>query len=195
MRDQTVLHNRWKRRDRNNIYSNNWIRLDQDLVLTQKKVEKTYAVLSTKGGVGVVPVTNDGYVYLVAQYRYAPDVFSLEIPKGAYNTFNSLETPLEAAKRELMEETGIIAKSWIDLAIVNTLMGYSDDKVHLFLAQDIYIGKSIPDECEEIDIVKFKITEVFSLMNDGISVGGQIFKMYDATSIAGIALAMREITK
>lgn len=184
-----MIHSKWQRGKRSLLYSNRWIRLHKDMVIDENGVNRDYCVVGTKGGVGVVPISKAGEVFLVAQYRYPPDIHSLEIPKGAFDSFDSRETPLEAAKRELMEETGITAGEWKDIGVVNTLMGYSDDLVHLFCATDLTFGESNPDTYEQIEVVKMPLSDVWAVTKGGLEIMGELFFMRDATSIAAIALA------
>lgn len=105
------------------IYSDSWIRLRLDEIIKPNGQKSSYSVVELKGGIGVVPLTHDNKIVIVGQYRYAPDVYSWEIPKGAFPSFGSKMLPLQAAKKELKEETGIVAKKWDSLTMVHTLLG------------------------------------------------------------------------
>jgi 8-oxo-dGTP pyrophosphatase MutT (NUDIX family) len=183
------MDNPWTKIKSNLIYENAWIRVYQDDVILPDEKEGSYGLVKTKGGVGVVAINNEGELYLVGQYRYAPDVYSLEIPKGAFDSFDSTESPVDAAKRELKEETGIIADTWIQLGTVHTLMGYSNDIVHLFLATDLSFGQSSPGTNECISTFTVPFHEIGTIIREGFIIDGKKIKITDATSIVAIFLA------
>lgn len=163
------------------IYESPWIKIRLDNIIRHDGKKGTYDVVQFKGGIGVVALDSDNKFYLVGQYRYAPQVYSWEIPKGAFESFGHHELPLFAAKRELKEETGIEAKSWKQLAAVHTLMGSTDDKVYLFLARSILKGKSHPEETEGIVLKKVNFEQFYRMVKAGL--------VTDATSIAGVLLS------
>lgn len=177
------------------VYQSPWIRVREDTVIKPDGKPGSYDVVELKGGIGVVALTDKGDVFLVGQYRYAPEVYSWEIPKGAFNTFGSDEDPLETAQRELSEEVGISAKYWAKLGTVHTLMGSTNDIVHLFLARGLQEGEAHPDEIEEIAVTKIALDELIQVIRSGSNIrrksdgtDGQ-GKVTDATSIAAIYLA------
>ena len=86
-------------------------------------------------------------------------VYSIEIPKGAFESFGSSEDPLDAAKRELREETGVVAERWVKLGTVYTLMESSDDVVHFYLATDLSLGESAPEGTEDISVFIVPLSE------------------------------------
>ena len=172
---------KWKVKSSKYFYKDPWIRLRVDKVIRSNGLEGNYSVAEIKGGIGVVALTKDSKIVIVGQYRYAPDVYSWEIPKGAFSKFRSKESPLVVAKKELQEETGTTAKSWQKLTVVHTLLGSSDDKVFLFLAQDLKIGKSHPEKTEQIEVRKVSFDTFYEMVRDG--------EITDATSIAAVALS------
>lgn len=163
------------------VYSDSWIRLRIDKVIRANGLKGVYSVAEIKGGIGVVPLTKDNKIVIVGQYRYAPDVYSWEIPKGAFSKFDSKENPLETAKRELKEETGITAGKWQKIAMVHTLLGSTNDKVFLFLVRDLRIGKPHPEKTEIIKIKKISFKTFYDMVRKE--------EITDATSIAAVALA------
>ena len=179
----------WKKIKSNLVYETPWIRLYHDEVIRPGTGNGIYSVVRTRGGVGVVPITDNNEIVLVSQFRYAPDVFSLEIPKGSFNSFEIKENPMEAAQRELKEETGIIAQEWAKLGIVHTLMGSSDDKVYLYLAKRLLFGLSCPESCEDIRVFNIPLRDFPKVIYDGIVVDNVNIAITDATSIAAIYLA------
>ena len=181
--------NPWTKVKSQLIYESPWVRLYRDNVIRPDGKPGVYDVVKMKGGIGIVAIDAEGLLYLVGQYRYALDCYSLEIPKGAFETFDSKETPLRCAQRELKEETGLVAGCWQELGMVHTLMGSSNDVVHLFLASDLTVGDSSPEGTEAIKVIKIPWSEAVKLIRAGYKLDSETVKMTDATSIAAILLA------
>lgn len=179
----------WATRNSKVIYKNSWIQIHEDEIVRPNGSSGTYGVVKTRGGVGVVVTDKLHEIFLVAQYRYPTNTYSLEIPKGAFDAFDGSETPLDAARRELREETGITARRWEQMATVHTMMGYSDDTVHLFFASDVQVGESSPDAEEDLTCIRLPFSRITNAIKDGISIRGRLFHLSDATSIAGILMA------
>ena len=118
-----------------------------------------------KGAVAVIPVTDDNEVILVRQFRYAHHREFLEIPAGKFDFIG--EDPLEAAKRELEEETGAKAKRYIDLGILDTTPALIDEKIHMFLAEGLSFGESHPDEDEFLSVERIPLTELVDMVMSG----------------------------
>lgn len=93
-------------------------------------------VIKHPGGASVLPLTPDGRVILVEQYRYPIDRISIEIPAGKKD--HPSEDGLVCAKRELEEETGYGSDQWEKLYVVDPCVGYSDERLDLFLARSCY---------------------------------------------------------
>src|SRR5262245_11747925 len=114
---------KWEILSSDQVYQDPWIKVRVDKIKRPNGNTGTYSVVSIKGGIGVVPIDSDGEIYLVGQYRYTTDSYSWEIPQGAFNNFEHTDDPLDTAKRELEEETGIQAFSWRKLVVIHTLLG------------------------------------------------------------------------
>lgn len=102
------------------------------------------------GAVAVVPLTADGKVIIERQYRYPLDKVITEIPAGKLDS--KAEDRLEAAKRELKEETGITAAKWTELGIYYPAAAYTDEKITMYLAEELDFGKQNLDEDEFLKI-------------------------------------------
>lgn len=102
------------------------------------------------GAVGIVPVTDDRKVIVERQYRYPLDMVITEIPAGKLDSKN--EDRLEAAKRELREETGITADEWIDMGVYYPAAAYTDEKITLYLAKGLHFGEQDLDDDEFLNI-------------------------------------------
>ena len=91
-------------------------------------------IIRHPGAAAMVPLSEDGSLVMIRQYRHAIGEYIWEIPAG---TLNPDESPLECAKRELIEETGYSATEWEELGAIIPVPGYSDEKIHIFLAQGL----------------------------------------------------------
>lgn len=118
-----------------------------------------------KGAVAVVPVTDENEVILVRQFRYAHHREFLEIPAGKFDFIG--EDPLEAAKRELEEETGARAERYTDLGILDTTPALIDEKIHMFLAEGLSFGESHPDEDEFLSVERIPLSELVDMVMAG----------------------------
>ncbi|RKD34553.1 NUDIX hydrolase [Thermohalobacter berrensis] len=162
------------------IYDGKILKLRIDTVeLPDKKYSKR-EIVEHPGAVGIVPITENNEVVLVKQYRKAVEKVLYEIPAGKLEIG---EEPLNCAVRELKEETGIIADKMEFISEFYTTPGFCDEKIYLFIAQGLEEGKANPDNDEYIDVVKLKINEVLSMINDGV--------ILDSKTIIGILMAKR----
>ena len=122
------------------------------------------------GAVCVVPVTDDGKVYVERQYRYPLDMVITEIPAGKLDS--KTENRLDAAKRELMEETGLTADEWIDMGLYYPAAAYTDEKITMYLAKGLHEGERKLDEDEFLNVVQVPLTELVNdIMNGDITDG------------------------
>ena len=123
----------------------------------------------------VIAITRDGQFVMERQYRHALGCTCYELPCGV---MEEGETPLNAAKRELEEETGLRAGSVEYLGCIYPSPGFTDEVTHLYLATDLKSGTMHPDEDEYLDIVWMPITDVAEkIMKNEIP---------DAKTVAGV---------
>jgi 8-oxo-dGTP pyrophosphatase MutT (NUDIX family) len=115
--------------------------------------------------VGVVALTDDNQIYLVGQYRYPVDEYSWEIPEGGSEVG---EDPMETAKRELREETGVEAERWELLGGEILLSNcFSNERGYLYLAQGLRQGLSEPDHTEELQVKKLPFAQCLAMVERG----------------------------
>jgi ADP-ribose diphosphatase len=126
--------------------------------------EREKVVVHPGGAVAVLPLEGDS-CYLVRQYRFAIDETILEAPAG---TIDPGETPEETVRRELAEETGLKAGEYISLGYVFTTPGFSDERLHLFVARDLSpsVGHT-PDEDEILEPVRVALPRFLEMCADG----------------------------
>ncbi len=110
------------------------------------------------GAVGIVPVTDEGEVIIEHQFRYPLHDVIVEIPAGKLDSAD--EAPLDAAKRELLEETGIEADEWINLGEYHPAAAYCSEKLTLYLAKGLHMGSQHLDKDEFLNIEKVPLKQV-----------------------------------
>lgn len=173
----------WKTLTQEKVYENPWIKVTHHTVINPSGGEGIYGVISFKNlAIGVVPVDNDGFTWLVGQYRYTCNAYSWEIPEGG-GPFG--EEPIETAKRELLEETGLVAKSWQLLCPIHTSNSVTDEAGYVFMAQDLEQFWASPEETEELVAWKLPLAEAIAMVMRG--------EITDSLSVAGLLLAGRKL--
>ncbi|MFK7771454.1 MAG: NUDIX domain-containing protein [Saprospiraceae bacterium] len=172
-----MIHkNPWKTLSVKEVYDNPWINITHREVLNPSGQNGIYGKVHFKNiAVGVLPLDEENNTWLVGQYRYTLEKYSWEIPEGG--CIEGIE-PLQAAKNELQEETGIIANKWTKILDIHTSNSVTDEFGICYLAQGLTFGKSSPEPCEELRVKKLKFEEVFEMVMNG--------KITDSLSIATI---------
>jgi len=132
-------------------------------------------IVEHPGAVAVVAVERDGTVMLVRQRREAVRKRLLELPAG---TLEERETPLECARRELEEETGLTGGVWEELAAFYTTPGFCRERMHMFLARDVEPGEARPAADEELELVRWS----------GEEIAFRLKEIEDAKTLVGLLL-------
>jgi ADP-ribose pyrophosphatase len=114
--------------------------------------------------IGVLPLDKDNNTWLVGQWRYPLKQYSWEIPEGGGPHG---EDPLDSAKRELKEETGLIAGTYIELCRMHTSNSVSDELAILYVAKDLKQAEAEPEESEDLQIKKVPFDEAYRMVMDG----------------------------
>ena len=147
-------------------YSNPWIRVREDQVINPSGGKGIYGVVEYKNrAVGVVPVDENGFTWLVGQWRYCHERYEWEIPEGGCPPG---EEPTECARRELLEETGITAQVIEPLFMGLQLSNSTTNEVcDIFVARDLSFGDSMPEETEQLEVKRLPLTEAIQMALDG----------------------------
>lgn len=132
------------------------VRVDQATLPNGKPC--TREVCEHPGGVGILPLDEDGNVTLVRQYRYPYGEVILEIPAGKMD--QGPEGHLACGIRELAEETGLIPEKMIYLGEIWPSPGFMDERLHLYCAKGLTQGETHPDEDEFVEVVKMPLSEL-----------------------------------
>lgn len=135
------------------------------------------------GASSVIPVLPDGSIILVRQYRYPIDQVTLEVPAGKLDSPE--EDPLVCAERELSEETGYTADKIEKLTTIATTVGFSNERIHLYVARGLTPGKQHTDEDEFINVVKVPLAEALAMIQDG--------RIIDAKSVVSILMVSQQL--
>lgn len=146
-------------------YSNPWVELTEYQVLNPAGNPGIYGVVDFKNlAIGILPLDKDLNTWLVGQWRYPLKEYSWEIPEGGGPLGVD---PLESAKRELKEETGLIAKKYTELGRIHTSNSVCNESGILYLAQDLELTESEPEESEDLQLKKLPFGEAYQMVMDG----------------------------
>lgn len=169
-------NNPWKTLSSNLIYENPWISLEEHQVINPGGGNGIYGEVHFKNlAIGIIPIDDHNNTWLVGQYRYPLKKYSWEIPEGGCPEESD---PLESAKRELLEETGITANSWTEIQRIHLSNSVSDELGIIYLAKELSFGKSSPEESEELSVKKLPFEDAFQMVMNG--------EITDSLSVAGI---------
>jgi ADP-ribose pyrophosphatase len=159
------------------VFHGRLLHVQVDRVRVEGRVVEREMVIHP-GAVAVVPITAEGEVVLVRQYRHPVRARLWEIPAG---TLRPGEKPPGAARRELEEETGYRAQEWIELAEFYTTPGFCTEKMVVYLARNLVEGEPSPEEDEAIQVGKVPWKQAMEWLAQG--------RLQDAKTMLGLLLA------
>jgi 8-oxo-dGTP pyrophosphatase MutT (NUDIX family) len=157
--------NPWTTLSRRPVYENPWIRVREDQVIRPDGQPGIYGVVEFKNrAVGVLPVDDEGHLWLVGQYRYPLNIYSWEIPEGG-SPFSEL--PEETARRELREETGLSAGKLELISTAHLSNSVSDEVAYIYRATDLSPGPSMPEGTEQLHAKRVSWDEAWAMLRRG----------------------------
>lgn len=168
------------------VYTNPWLELYEERCLDPSGQPALYGRISFRNkAVGIIPIDEDGYTWLVGQYRYCLHQYSWEIPMGGAP--HALPV-LESARRELKEETGLSAARWEQILFVHTSNSVTDEEGYVFTAEELEHGEPQFESTEKIDIRRLPLGDAVQMALNG--------EITDALSVAGLLklAALRGLT-
>lgn len=145
------------------IYDGRIIKVTRDDVRLEDGSTSIREVVHHSGGVCAAPLTADGELIFVRQYRYPFQRALLEFPAGKREEG---EEPINGVKRELMEEVGAKAGKWISLGEIYPTVAYDTEVIYLYLAMDLDFFNATPDEGEFIDVEKYSFDDALKMVMD-----------------------------
>lgn len=168
----------------NTVYKGRVFTVKTKQVILENGKEQQREVVLHNGGAAVLPVDNDGNVYLIRQFRSPFEQEVLEIPAGK---LEKDEDPMEAAKRELSEETGFGAKHYFDLGDMWPTVGFCSEKIYIYIATGLTKGETHFDEDEFVTTVKMPFAEAYNMCMGGtIKDGKTIVAILKAKQLLGL---------
>ncbi len=158
------MENPWKTLSEETKYESPWIRVEEHRVINPAGNPSLYSKVHFKNfAIGIIVLDNDHNTWIVGQHRYPLNKYSWEIPEGG----GDLNVPkLDSAKRELMEECGIIAQKWTLIYEFNTSNSSTDEESFIYLAQDLSFTEAQPEETEILEVKKIPFSELYKMVVD-----------------------------
>jgi 8-oxo-dGTP pyrophosphatase MutT (NUDIX family) len=170
------MENPWKIVGEQQIYDNPWIGVTEYDVINPSGGKGIYGKVHYKNlAIGVIPLDAEGYIWLVGQYRFVLNCYTWEIPEGGGDPS---VPPVESARRELKEETGLEASEWTLLLEMHLSNSVGDEQAFVYLARGLHQGTAEPEETEQLVVRRVPFEEAYQMVERG--------EITDSISVAGI---------
>ena len=176
MSKNNETRNPWKSLKHESVYDNKWITVSHEEVLNPNGNGGIYGVVHFKYlAIGIIPLDENNNSWIVGQYRYPLKQYSWEIPEGG-GLLN--EDPLASAKRELLEECGLVASDWNEILRMHLSNSVSDELAIIYVAKGLTQKQSDPEDSELLQVKKIPFDKVYEMVLNG--------EITDSMSVAGI---------
>ncbi|MFD0795677.1 NUDIX domain-containing protein [Mucilaginibacter litoreus] len=157
--------NPWQIKSEAEIYDNPWINVTEYQVINPSGNPGIYGKVHFKNiAIGIIPLDEEMNTYLVGQYRFTLNQYSWEIPEGG-GALNI--DPLESAKRELLEETGLKASEWKEIQRMHLSNSVTDELCIIYLAKGLQQFEAEPEDTEDLIVNKVPFQEVYQMVCNG----------------------------
>jgi len=171
-----MTDNPWTILSERPVYDNKWIELTEYDVINPGGGKGIYGKVHFKNlAIGILPLDEELNTWLVGQYRFPLDQYSWEIPEGGGDL---TVPPVASAERELLEETGLVAREWTPIIELHLSNSVSDEKAIIFLARQLEQREPEPEETEQLVVRKLPFAEAYRMVEQGI--------ITDSMSVAAI---------
>jgi 8-oxo-dGTP pyrophosphatase MutT (NUDIX family) len=168
--------NPWKITSQKEVYDNPWINLTEYQVINPSGNPGIYGKVHFKNlAIGMLPLDEDMNTYLVGQYRFPLEQYSWEMPEGGGPLGID---PIESAKRELLEETGLKAREWSELVRIHLSNSVSDELSIIYLARGLEQFEAEPEDTEQLVIKKVPFETMYQMVCAG--------EITDAMTVAAV---------
>lgn len=158
-------HNPWKIKTHRQVYENPWIEVTEYGVINPSGGDGIYGKVHFKNlAIGVIALDEQQHTWLVGQFRFVLDQYSWEIPEGGGLIGKD---PLESARRELLEETGLVAREWKPILHMHLSNSVSDEYSIIYLARQLEQHEAEPEETEELAVRRLPFEEVYQMVSRG----------------------------
>jgi ADP-ribose pyrophosphatase len=146
------------------VYEGPFLKVVKDDVELPNGKTGTREYIPHPGAAMIIPVTDQGRLMMIRQFRYPLQSIFIEFPAGK---IDAGETALQAAKRELIEEIGQSAKEFKHLTTIHPVIGYSNEHIEIYLAQGLAPAEQHLDEEEFVDVFETSFDDAMKLMKEG----------------------------
>lgn len=182
---QNATQNPWTLLHDEVAYESPWIRVNHHQVLNPAGNPGTYSVVHFKKlAIGVLPLDEAGYTWLVGQYRYPIQQYSWEIPEGGGDYHID---PIVSAQRELLEETGLKATQWTFLQRMFLSNSATTEEALLYLATGLTQGVAEPEETEQLQVRKVHFSELYESV-----IKGEVLDSLTVTAVLKVQVLVQE---